>query len=150
MQRPSILFACTLNRTRSPMAEGLARRTCGEAVTVDSCGVSPAEDFDPFMLAVLAEVGASLPDRPGKGFEALDDQDFDLIVSLSPDADATAQRLGAARGIAVKSWPTPDPTVAEGSRESILAAYREVRDALDRRIRGLFQGAIDLDRSIGV
>jgi protein-tyrosine-phosphatase len=150
MQRPAVLFACTLNRTRSPMAEGLARLICGEAAVVDSCGVSPAADFDPFMLAVLQEVGASLPDRPGKGFEALDEGDFDLIVSLSPDADATAQRLGAERGIAVKSWPTPDPTHVEGSREAILQAYREVRDGLDRRIRGLFQGAIDLDRSIGV
>jgi len=138
MQRPAVLFACTLNRTRSPMAEGLARLICGAAVSVDSCGVEPAEEFDPFMLAALAEVGASLDERPGRGFEVLDQRDFDLIVALSPDAYVTAQRLGAARGMAVRHWATPDPTLAEGSREAILEAYREVREGLDRRIRDLF------------
>jgi len=151
MQRPSVLFACTLNRTRSPMAEGLARQICGDAVRVDSCGVTPAEEFDPFMLAVLAEVGAGVTERPGKGFEVLDDAEpFDVIVTLSPEAHQSALKLGAARGVAVKCWPTPDPTLAEGSREAILDGYREVREGLARRIRELFQGAIDLKGSIGV
>jgi protein-tyrosine-phosphatase len=150
MQRPSVLFACTLNRTRSPMAEGLARQICGEAVRVDSCGVTPAEEFDPFMLAVLAEVGAGVTERPGKGFEVLDETAFDVIVTLSPEAHQAALKLGAAHGVAVKCWPTPDPTLAEGSREAILEAYREVREGLAGRIRELFQGAIDLQGSIGV
>jgi protein-tyrosine-phosphatase len=150
MPGPSVLFVCTLNRTRSPMAEGLASKLYGASVCVDSCGVSPAEEFDPFMLAVLAEVGAGLCERPGKGFEALDQGDFDLIVALSPAADQAARRLAAGRGVAVRYWPTPDPTQAEGSRDAILDAYREVRDSLAERIRELFQGAIDLDGSIGV
>jgi protein-tyrosine-phosphatase len=150
MKSPSVLFVCTLNRTRSPMAEGLARKLYGASVVVDSCGVSPAEEFDPFMLAVLAEIGAGLSERPGNGFEVLDDADFDLVVALSPDADQAARRLAAERGVAVRYWPTPDPTAVEGSREAILDAYREVRESLTQRIRELFHGAIDLDRSIGV
>jgi protein-tyrosine-phosphatase len=150
MKRPSVLFACTLNRTRSPMAEGLARAHCGPAVVIDSCGVEPAAEFDPFMLAVLEEVGAGLDDRPGKGFEALEQGDYDLVVALTPEAHDMASRLAGPRGVAVRYWPTSDPTTAEGSREMVLDAYREVRDALSRRIRELFEGAIDLDRSIGV
>jgi protein-tyrosine-phosphatase len=150
MQRPSVLFACTLNRTRSPMAEGLARALCGPHAVIDSCGVEPAEEFDPFMLAVLDEVGARLDDRPGKGFETLDQGDYDLVVALTPEAQDLARRLAGPRGVAVRYWPTPDPTVAEGSREAILDAYRETREGLSRRIRDLFEGAIDLDRSVGV
>lgn len=150
MQRPSILFVCTLNRTRSPMAEGLARQLCGDAARIDSCGVTPAEEFDPFMLAALAEVGAGVTERPGKGFEVLDEAPFDVIVALSAEANQTATKLGAAHGVAVRFWETPDPTLAEGSREAILDTYREVREGLARRIRELFHGAIDLKGSIGV
>jgi protein-tyrosine-phosphatase len=150
MQRPSVLFACTLNRTRSPMAEGLARAHCGPQVVIDSCGVEPAEEFDPFMLAVLEEVGAGLHDRPGKGFEALERGGYDLVVALTPEAHEAARALAGPGGVAVRYWPTPDPTMVEGSREMVLDAYREVREGLSRRIRELFEGAIDLDRSIGV
>ena len=150
MQRPSILFACTLNRTRSPMAEGLARALCGSSAVIDSCGVDPAEEFDPFMLCVLGEVGAGLVDRPGKGFETLEQGDYDVVIALTPEAQERAQRIAGPRGVAVRYWPTADPTLVEGSREAVLEAYREVRESLSRRIRELFQGAIDLDRSIGV
>jgi protein-tyrosine-phosphatase len=132
------------------MAEGLARALCGPSAVIDSCGVDPAEEFDPFMLAVLEEVGAGLDDRPGKGFETLESGDYDVVIALTPEAQERAQRIAGPREVAVRYWPTPDPTLAEGSRESVLEAYREVREGLSRRIRELFQGAIDLDRPIGV
>lgn len=132
------------------MAEGLARALCGASAVIDSCGVEPAAEFDPFMLAVLEEVGARLDDRPGKGFEALEQGEYDLVVALTPEAHDLARRLAGARGLAVRYWPTPDPTLAEGSRETVMDAYRETREGLSRRIRELFEGAIDLERSIGV
>ncbi len=38
-------------------------------------------------------------------------------------------------------WPTFDPTLATGSRERMLEAYREVRDGLEARIRARFPHA---------
>jgi protein-tyrosine-phosphatase len=65
---------------------------------------------------------------------------FDLIITLSPEAHHKA--LGLTRTIAadVEYWPTADPTIVQGSREQMLEAYREVRDGLARRIRERLNG----------
>ena len=92
-----LLFACTLNRTRSPMAEALAAHLLGPDVEVMSCGLDPCEEFDPFVFAVLSEIGVALDDRPGRGFESLADHRFDVVVCLTPEADAEARRLLGSR-----------------------------------------------------
>ena len=49
----SVLFACTLNSTRSPMAEALLKHLHGRHVYVDSVGVREAE-IDAFAEAAIA------------------------------------------------------------------------------------------------
>ena len=134
----SVLFACTYNRTRSPMAESLARLELGDEVRVASCGTRPLDETDYFMLQVLQEVGAHRPERPGQGFEALDEEDFDLVIAMTEDSAAAARKAGEAKAIEVEYWPTPDPTLAEGTRDQVLDAYRDFRDALRKRIRERF------------
>ena len=135
----SVLFACTYNRTRSPMAESLARLELGEEVRVASCGTRPLDETDYFMLAVLQEIGAHRPERPGQGFEAaLEDGEVDLIVAMTEDSAATARKAADGKGIEVEYWPTPDPTLAEGTRDQVLEAYRAFRDELRKRIRERF------------
>jgi protein-tyrosine-phosphatase len=134
----SVLFACTYNRTRSPMAESLARLELGDDVRVASCGTRPLDETDYFMLSALQEVGAHRPERPGQGFEVLDDEDFDLVIAMTEDSYAAAQKAAQGRGVDVEHWPTPDPTLAEGSREQVMDAYRAFRDQLRRRIRDRF------------
>lgn len=134
-ERPRrVLFACTLNRTRSPMAEALARLDLGDRMTFESCGAEPEDEFDPFMLAVLEEAGAPIPDDPGRGFDGLDGHGYDLVVALT----AEARDRGRAEGYPVEFWPTPDPTPTEGSREQVLQTYRDLRDGLRARIRARF------------
>ena len=128
-----VLFACTLNRTRSPLAEALARLDLGDRMAFESCGAEPEEEFDPFMLGALSEIGAPLPDDPGRGFDRVDGK-YDLVVALTPEARARAE----AEGYPVEYWPTPDPTGAEGSREQVLETYRDLRDGLRARIRARF------------
>ena len=134
----SVLFACTYNRTRSPMAESLARLDLGGDVRVASCGTRPLDETDYFMLATLQEVGAHRPERPGQGFEVLDDEAFDLVVAMTEDSHAAASRAAEGRDVEVEYWPTPDPTLAEGSRDQVMDAYRAFRDELRRRIRDRF------------
>lgn len=134
----AILFACNFNRVRSPMAEVLARRLLGDRVYVDSCGLKAeagAEGADPFACAVMAELGLDLAGHQPKTFDDLSDDSFDLIISLTPEAHHRAVELTRHRSAEIEYWPTHDPTLADGARENRLAAFRDVRDALARRLR---------------
>jgi len=138
----AVLFACNSNRVRSPMAEALLRRFAGDRIYVASCGLrlraggqgAPDSDIDPFVHAVMAEIGCDLAEHHAKTFDQLDDSSFDLVVSLTPEAQHRAVEMSRGRAAELEFWPIFDPTLAEGSREARLAAYREVRDALADRI----------------
>lgn len=139
----AVLFACNFNRVRSPMAEALLKRALGDRVYVDSCGLKPAAEedksADPFVEAVMAEISCDLSRHKPKTFDALEDGSFDLIVSLTPEAQHRAVELTRGRAAEIEYWPTFDPTLADGSREARLAAYREVRDGLAAKIAERFQ-----------
>jgi protein-tyrosine-phosphatase len=129
----SVLFACTLNSIRSPMAAALLRKLHGRRVFVDSVGVRTAP-VDPFAVAVMAEIGVDIKDHHAKSFDELEDTSFDLVISLSPDAQHTAVELTRSVACDVEFWPVLDPTGMEGSREETLNSYRVVRDQLQKRI----------------
>src|SRR6266436_3406947 len=136
----AVLFACGLNSVRSPMAAALFRHLLGRAVYVGSAGVRRGE-LDPFAVAVMDEVGLDISKHRPMTFEELEDWEglnFDLIVTLSPEAHHKALDLTRTIAADVEYWPTPDPTIQEGNREQKLQAYREVCDGLLLRIRKRF------------
>ena len=133
----AILFACGQNAVRSPMAEGLMRHLYGRHVFVDSVGVRAGE-LDPFVIVVMEELGIDLTRHKPRSFDELEDTSFDLIVSLTPEAQHKAVDLTRTMAADVEYWPTHDPTLAQGSREQRLEAYREVRDTLMQRIKDKF------------
>lgn len=124
---------CGMNAVRSPMAEVLARRALPPATFVASAGVRSGVR-DPFVDAVLAEDGLSLGDHRPKTLDDLEDGYFDLIVTLAPEAHHAALELTRSLAVEVEYWPTADPTTFSGTREQIMAAYREVRERLKTRI----------------
>ncbi len=130
----AVLFACNLNRIRSPMAEGLIKLLYGTEIYVDSCGLRPTGELDPFAVEVMREIGADLSCHHGKSFEDLDPNAFDLVVSLTPQAHHRAVEMTRAAAVDIDYWPTFDPTLASGSRAAVLDAYRGVRDGLMARI----------------
>lgn len=137
----SVLFMCGQNVVRSVMAEVLARHYFGRSLYVASAGVRPGEN-DPFVAAVLDEEGLSIGKHRPHSLEDLEDLNFDLIVTLAPEAHHKALDLTMRYPVEVEYWPTADPTVAQGgAREQVLAAYRQVRDLLDERIRDRFRFA---------
>jgi protein-tyrosine-phosphatase len=134
-QLPSaVLFACNFNRVRSPMAEALTKLIYGDRFYVDSCGLRPEEGVDPFVLMVIDEVGADLSRHRSKSFDDLTDGSFDLVISLTPHAQHRAVELARGRAVDIEYWPVMDPTLATGSRDAVLDAYRATRDDLRRRI----------------
>ena len=128
---------CGMNAVRSPIAELLARRMVPGAF-VASAGVRAGER-DPFVDAVLAEEGLFLAERQPRTIDDLEDGYFDLIVTLSPEAHHAALERTRSMAVDVEYWPTADPTVVSGTRDQILAAYRDVRDRLKVRIAGRFR-----------
>ncbi|GJD52562.1 Arsenate reductase [Methylobacterium crusticola] len=134
----SVLFVCNYNAVRSACAEALARHYFGRSVYVQSAGVRSGEPTDPFMVAALEEVGIDAARHRPRTLDELEEWEglnFDLIVSLSPEAHHAALELTRTVAADVEYWPTPDPTAVQGSRDQRLDAYRDVRDGLGFRIR---------------
>jgi protein-tyrosine-phosphatase len=133
----SLLFACSENSIRSPMAEALARRLYGAHTYIDSVGVR-ANEVDSFAAAALDELGIDLHRHHGKTFDDVDPSSFELIVTLSPEAHHTALEFTRAAAVEVEYWPVTDPSAVEGSRDMRLDAYRRTRDQILRRLKARF------------
>jgi len=86
----------------------------------------------------MDEIGIDMTKHRSKTFDDLEDTSFDLIISLSPEAQHSAVEMTRTMACEVEFWPTMDPSVIEGSREERLDAYRDVRDTLMARIRERF------------
>lgn len=136
----AILFACSMNSVRSPMAEAIMKHLHGQRIFVDSVGVRAGE-HDPFVDAVMDEIGIDITKHRVKIFDQLDDDYFDLIITLSPEAHHKALEMTRTMACDVEYWPTNDATAVDGSRETKLNAYRDVRDMLLRRITERFSRA---------
>ncbi|MDQ2102285.1 arsenate-mycothiol transferase ArsC [Azospirillum isscasi] len=134
----SVLFACTYNMIRSPMAAAIMRHFHGTRVYVDSVGVREGDEVDPFAVVVMEEMGIDLSRHRCRSFEDLEDTNFDLIVSLSPEAQHRAIEMTRTMACDVEFWNTFDPTLVDGNREAMLEAYRKVRDGLLGKIRERF------------
>ncbi|MEA2878157.1 MAG: hypothetical protein QOF14_3353 [Hyphomicrobiales bacterium] len=135
----AVLFACGLNSVRSPMAAGLFKHFFGRTY-VGSAGVRKGE-LDSFAVAAMEELGLDIAKHKPMTFEELEEWEglnFDLIVTLSPEAHHKALELTRTVAADVEYWPTLDPTPTEGTRDQRLDAYRAVRDQLARRIRQRF------------
>ncbi len=136
----AVLFACNFNSVRSPMAEGLLKSLYGSRIFVDSVGVRPSDGGDPFMIAVMDEIGIDMSRHKTKTFDDIGDsgESFDLVITMSPEAQHRAIELTRYAALEVEYWLTFDPTATEGNRDVVLDAYRQVRDMIMRRIKDRF------------
>ena len=135
----SALFMCNFNAVRSLAAEAIARHYFGKSIYVQSAGVRSGEPADPFMVAALDEIGIDASRHKPRTLEQLEEWEglnFDLIITLAPEAHHAALELTRTLAADVEYWPTLDPTILrDASREQRLDAYRDVRDGLTYRIK---------------
>ncbi len=129
----SVLYVCSMNRVRSPMAAGLTGRLYGEALPAESSGLRASEDVDPMAAVVMQEINVDLFGHKPRPMDEIDPKAFSVVIALSADAWAAVEPLADA-GIEVDRWPVSDPTLEEGSREQRLEAYRQTRRELESRI----------------
>ena len=133
----AVLIACTMNAVRSPMAAAMLRHLAGQKLYVESAGVRAGE-LDPLAVEAMEEIGLEIAKHRPRCFEDLEDGSFDLVITLSPEAQHKAMELTRTAATQVEYWPTLDPTAVEGSREQRLLAYRGVRDQLMERLKSRF------------
>jgi protein-tyrosine-phosphatase len=129
-----------MNAVRSPIAAAILRHLAGRRIYVESAGVRAGER-DPFVDAVMNEIGIDVSPHTPRTLSELADTSFDLIITLSPEAHHQALELTRTMAVEVEYWPTVDPsaTIGSGNRERVLNAYREVRDGLFRKIKQRFR-----------
>jgi protein-tyrosine phosphatase len=132
----SLLFVCSENALRSPMAEAMVKAKYGDRVYVDSVGVRQGT-LDPLAVAVMEEIGIDISGHRPKLLDDMMATSFDVIVTLTPEAQHRAVELTRSSACEVVYWHTFDPSLVEGNREVRLAAYREARAALRRQIDAL-------------
>lgn len=133
----AVLFACTLNAIRSPMAAAIMHHHFGHKIYVASAGIA-AGDPDPFVGMIMDEIGIDLKKHRPHSFEDLEDSAFDLLITLSPEAKTKADDMSRTMAIEIENWAVADPSQTQGSREQILDSYREVRDDIVKKVKQRF------------
>lgn len=131
-----ILFLCSENAVRSPMAESMMKRAA-PGTAVFSAGIDGTA-INPFAIAVMREQGIDLIHHESRSYDDLDESGFDLIIALSRPAWTYARAM--AQGAAVEYWDLPDPPALTGheNRDQIIESYRRLRDDIARHIRNRF------------
>lgn len=119
------------------MAAGILRWLHGTRIFVDSVGVRAGE-MDGFAIAVMDEIGIDISKHRPRSFDELEDDSFDLVITLSPEAHHHAIEITRTVACDVEFWRIHDATLVEGSREQRLDAYRQVRDDLMSRLKQRF------------
>lgn len=135
----SVLFVCTMNAVRSPMAAAITRTLYPHMIYTRSAGIHKGEN-DPFVKAVMNELGIDISTHHPHTFTELNDGNFDLTITLTEEAKYQAEDIMATNSSVMEFWPTEDPTLTTGQREQRLDAYRMVRDTLIKRITERFSG----------
>jgi protein-tyrosine-phosphatase len=146
----SVLFCCDHNAVRSPMAEGLMKKFYGQTVYVQSAGVHNDLEIDGFAVSVCEELGVELSRHRSRSFEEMqqwgdDLSGFDLIIALSPASQRLALDMTRHYHLEVEYWPIMDPTGLGEAREAKLAAYRQTRDQIVRRMQDRFGPPLEED-----
>ena len=129
-----ILFLCVANSARSQMAEGIARFLAPRGVSVSSAGSEPSS-VRPQAIQVLEEVGIDISGQRSKGLGSIDAWSVDAVITLCAEELCPFFLRKAIR----LHWGLPDPARGTGGEDRKLAAFRSVRDELQRRLELLFK-----------
>jgi arsenate reductase len=130
-----VLFICTHNAARSPMAEGYLRARYGDRYEAFSAGTQRST-VSPFAVAAMKEIGIDISGHRSRLVDEFDGNEIDTAVLVCDGAKAACPFFPWAKEIV--HAPFPNPKDFTGSEEEILHGFREVRDAIARWIDGRF------------
>ena len=132
--RAAVLFVCTGNSVRSPMAEALLRHYAADSVTVTSAGTRPKPQLHPGTARVLGDqFGIETPGSQPRDVNTLARRRFDHVVTLCDRARETSPKFPHHPRRA--HWSIPDPATTSGNNDAIHAAFQRTAADIDTRIR---------------
>jgi protein-tyrosine-phosphatase len=127
-----VLFVCTENAARSQIAEALLREKGAGKFEAASAGSNPASHIHPLAIAVMKEQGIGYHEQFPKGFDAVADERWDLIITL---CDRAREHCPAFRGQPVYAhWGMPDPAAVPGGEAAQKRAFLDAVMYLRQRI----------------
>jgi arsenate reductase len=115
------------------MAEGLARAIADNDVRISSAGSEPSS-LNPLAVEALHELGIDISGHHSKSVDDIDADSVDAVITLCAE-EVCPIWLGHAHRI---HWGLPDPAAVPGEHTDRLAAFREIRDELSRRLGRTF------------
>lgn len=133
---PAVLFVCTGNSARSPIAEALLRHRGEGRVSVVSAGTRPKQTMHPNTVRVLREsFGIDIRDQQPRALATVAGRTFDHIITLCDRArEACAEFHDHPRRA---HWSIPDPASAGESDQVSYPAFERTAAEIDTRIRYL-------------
>jgi ArsR family transcriptional regulator, arsenate/arsenite/antimonite-responsive transcriptional repressor / arsenate reductase (thioredoxin) len=130
-RRVRVLFICSGNSARSPMAEGWLNNLSDGRVTACSAGVTPAP-LHPLAIAAMAEHGVDIAGHQATPLSAYAGDAFARVITL---CDRAREECGELPGTAAAvHWSIPNPSQAHPPD---LEAFRATARQLRARIRYL-------------
>jgi len=133
----AVLFVCTLNSIRSPMAEGLMKKKFRNEIYVQSCGIETGE-LNQLMVAVMSEVGVDMSNHTSRSLEDLGDTSYDVVIAFTENAGEAARAVFDDSDTSIEIWPLPDPTAGAHDVRAMKNNYRAVRENIDMRLKRRF------------
>jgi arsenate reductase len=132
--KKNVLFVCVHNSARSQMAEAFMNQSCGELFEARSAGLEPGT-LNPIVVEVMREIGIDISGNQTKSVSEMIQSgiQFDYVITVCDET--SAERCPIFPGITKRlHWSFPDPSRLQGAREEKLAATRQIRDLIGRRV----------------
>lgn len=130
----SVLFVCRMNAIRSPMAAAITRTFFPNLIYSRSAGMMKGE-LDFLVNQVMEEVEVDISTHNPHTLEEMNEGNFELVIALTQEAYNHALSEWGTPESELELWETDDPSLAEGTREQRLDAYRAVRDVLYEKVK---------------
>ena len=142
--RVGVLFVCTGNSARSPIAQALLHHRTGGQVEVASAGTVPRPRLHPYAVRVLREeFGIDIRDQRPKHVDTVTGRRFDCVVSLCDKArEACPDLPDRPRRV---HWSIPEPAPATS-----YSAFKHTATGIETRIRHLLPVLTDIRSRKGI
>ena len=132
----AVLFVCTGNSARSPIAEALMRHHGGNTVHVTSAGTHPRPRLHPHAVRVLrSEFGIDVAGQKPTDIGGLTTRRFDRVVTLCDKArERCPQFAHQPRRV---HWSLQDPATTRDAEEASYPDFRLIAADIETRVRHL-------------
>lgn len=137
MNKQLVYFLCTGNSCRSQIADGFLQAMGSDKYEVKSAGLE-SHGLNPRAVQVMKEVGIDISHHTSDVIDPKILNRADYVITLCGHADEHCPVI-TNKKVTKWHWGFEDPAKATGSEEEIMAAFREVRNAIQARIEAFVQ-----------